>query len=294
VCAQRPTSISGELFSDNQPLSGTYFVELCKPTEHSSDLRTNVSPSGRFEFSNVPSGNYLLKVVNENGDIVSFENVSTAMGAYSVRIHVTEALRSSPGSGTVSLSSLRHKPPKKAIQEMAAAEKRSRAGDSAGAMEHLKAAVRLDPDYGEAHTNLGVAYARAGKFDTAYDEFTLALKIGPQGAIQNCNLAVAALALNRDREAEAAVRRALAVDSRNPQSNFMMGKVLSRQPEHFPEAVKYLGLALPEVPSANLLLAQVYARSGKKREAIAALETYQGNAGPENRKKVQQMIQSLR
>jgi Flp pilus assembly protein TadD len=44
------------------------------------------------------------------------------------------------------------------------------AGDLAGAIERLETAVKLDPDYPEAHHNLGVAYKRAGRRSDAVRE----------------------------------------------------------------------------------------------------------------------------
>ena len=45
------------------------------------------------------------------------------------------------------------------------------AGDVLAAIERLEAAVALDPDFPEAHHNLGVAYRRAGRRGDAVREF---------------------------------------------------------------------------------------------------------------------------
>jgi tetratricopeptide (TPR) repeat protein len=44
------------------------------------------------------------------------------------------------------------------------------AGDVAAAIERYEAAIRLDPDFPEAHHNLGVAYKRAGRRSDAVRE----------------------------------------------------------------------------------------------------------------------------
>jgi len=44
------------------------------------------------------------------------------------------------------------------------------AGDLSGAIERYETAIRLDPDFPEAHHNLGVAYKRAGRRSDAVRE----------------------------------------------------------------------------------------------------------------------------
>jgi tetratricopeptide (TPR) repeat protein len=44
------------------------------------------------------------------------------------------------------------------------------AGDISGAIERFETAIRLDPDYADAHHNLGVAYKRAGRRSEAVRE----------------------------------------------------------------------------------------------------------------------------
>jgi tetratricopeptide (TPR) repeat protein len=44
------------------------------------------------------------------------------------------------------------------------------AGDLSGAIERFETAIRLDPDYADAHHNLGIAYKRAGRRGDAVRE----------------------------------------------------------------------------------------------------------------------------
>ena len=112
--------------------------------------------------------------------------------------------------------------------------------------------------------------------------------------MQYCNIAVIALAMNRKEEAEKEVRQSLQIESRYPQSNFLLAKILAGEPGRYEEAVKHLKLAAPEIANANVLLAQLYAQAGRKKDAIAALETYESLNPSANCEKVRQMISSLR
>ncbi|MBU4343974.1 MAG: tetratricopeptide repeat protein [Desulfobacteraceae bacterium] len=46
------------------------------------------------------------------------------------------------------------------------------------AIEYLKDAIRLDPDYGEAYNNIGMAYDSKGEYDRAIEYYQKALEIG--------------------------------------------------------------------------------------------------------------------
>jgi tetratricopeptide (TPR) repeat protein len=46
-------------------------------------------------------------------------------------------------------------------------------------MGHLEQALRLNPDYAEAHYSLGSALAQSGKFEEAIGHYEQALRIKP-------------------------------------------------------------------------------------------------------------------
>lgn len=294
AAAQQTSTFSGDLFTLNGKPSALYNVELNLLTSNLPQERTVSNSDGKFEFHNVRTANYTLFVKTDNGEIVGILAVSSAMANSPIHVQITEAQKSKPVTGTVSAVSLRHHPPKKAVQEMNASIKAANSGNKELAQEHLRAAIRIDPDFGEAHTNLGAEYTRANKLDLAYTEFAEALRIGPRGAMQYCNIAVVAAALNHREEAEDEVRKALLIDSRSPQSNFLLGRMLAPQPDRYDEAVKHLKLATEDIANANMILAQLYAQSGHKREAIAALQNYEQVNPAANREKVDKMILSLR
>jgi tetratricopeptide (TPR) repeat protein len=254
--AQQSVTVSGSLVTADGGSVGTYTVELTTISSHLPIDRTISSSDGKFEFRNLSSGNYTVFVKTERGDVVGFQDVSTAVLSGQLSIQIIEPRKMKPISGTVDAASLQHHPPRKAAQEMNRAIRAHEAGDSAAAQEHLIAAIRLDPAFSEAHTNLGAEYARGGKLDLAYSEFQTALQLGPKGAMQYCNLAVVALAMNRISEAEVEARQALALDSRSSQSNYILGKILGMQ-GHEEEAVRRLKLAAPDLPIASALLAKM-------------------------------------
>jgi Flp pilus assembly protein TadD len=51
-----------------------------------------------------------------------------------------------------------------------------------------ESALRIDPDFPEAHHNLGIAYARSGRMELAIPEFEKAVLLRPDEAIYRHNL----------------------------------------------------------------------------------------------------------
>jgi Flp pilus assembly protein TadD len=62
-------------------------------------------------------------------------------------------------------------------------------GRGAEAIEAFRAAVRLRPEYGEAHYNLGVALSGAGQYAAALAEFETALRLAPADESARRNVA---------------------------------------------------------------------------------------------------------
>jgi Flp pilus assembly protein TadD len=293
--AQQSFNISGELVSRGSSLLDRYTVEIQTVASHLPAGHAFVNSSGTFEIHNLAPGSYTLSVLNPAGDILTQDSLTPSQLTSHISISLPEQIgKPAPISGTVAFSTLNHQVPKKAMKEIGIAQALTKSGDHTQAIEHLKKALQIDPRSSEAHTNLGAEYARTGDYPAAHSEFTITLQLGPRGAEQYCNLAVSLFAMNHVTEAESSLGKALAVDSRNPQSNYMMGRILALRPDRSDDATRYLKLAAPGMPAANLILAQIYARSGSNQSAIDVLTAYQQTASPANRIKVAQVINSLK
>ncbi len=59
------------------------------------------------------------------------------------------------------------------------------------AIQGYQDALKLNPNFAEAHSNLGLAYIAAGKYDEALKECTTAIKLKPDLVVAHNNLAVA-------------------------------------------------------------------------------------------------------
>jgi tetratricopeptide (TPR) repeat protein len=71
-------------------------------------------------------------------------------------------------------------------------------GRTDDAIKHYLEALRLKPDYVEAHNSLGVAFARKGNVDMALKHFQKALQINPNFSYARDNLKKALLFQERN------------------------------------------------------------------------------------------------
>jgi len=105
-------------------------------------------------------------------------------------------------AGTVSAARLRHRPPKAARKGYEKALKLLQNGRPEESATELEKAIALDPDYAEAHNDLGVAYIRLGRNPEAASEFRRAIALLPGESIPHSNLAWVLSAMRRPAEAE--------------------------------------------------------------------------------------------
>jgi len=113
------------------------------------------------------------------------------------------------------------------------------AGDLLGAIEAYKAALAVQPDRGDAHSNLGAAYAKLGQFDDAVKEYDAALKLDPGNTQIRMNLALAYYKSARPNDAILQLKRVLSSD--------------------------------PDAKPAYLILADCYLQTGQEREIVPLL-----------------------
>lgn len=132
-----------------------------------------------------------------------------------------------PISGVISLRELQHPIPKKAIRAAYDAQKLARAKKIPQAIVKFQEAIRIDPEYRDAHINLGVQYARIGRTADARTQFQKALDIGPPAAPIYLDLALTSLALGKGEEAAIFARKALELDPENSSAKLALQLALT-------------------------------------------------------------------
>ncbi len=232
---------------------------------------TEVRPDGSFRIPVYGSSGkqYLLRVVDGRGQVVHDDIVRPDM--MPLEIHLSGSSKERPVSGVVSLEELRHPVPKKAMREYQRALKASDKGDLARAVQHLSKAIKIHPEFTEAHNSLGVKYMMLGDYARAAAAFEEALRLKPDAPQPLSNLGVAYHGLQRFDEAEEAIRASLKLRPGVTKTRFSLALVLLvKEGADREEAVDILLDVVAEVPQAHLCLATYL--EGKADYASAARE----------------------
>ena len=143
-------------------------------------------------------------------------------------------------------------------------------------------ALRIKPDFPQAHNNLGVALADAGRHGEAIVHYEAAIasyqrnaRLAPEQADAECNLGRALQALGRTGEAAAHYERALRLKPDAAGAATALGRLLV-EAGRTDEAIRRYGQALrfnPGDPELHNNLAVALSAAGRTAEAIAHYET---------------------
>jgi tetratricopeptide (TPR) repeat protein len=145
----------------------------------------------------------------------------------------------------------------------------ARAGDSARAMDLYRDALKLSPDYSEAHTNLGHELLKTGRLDEAFENLTKASTLKPGIADTEADLGLLFAARGVYSEARQHLEQSLQAGSANAETESNLCFVLHHL-GHMDAAVTHCKAALVinrDFASAHFNLGNIYAAQGQKAAA---------------------------
>ncbi len=149
------------------------------------------------------------------------------------------------------------------------------------AVERLKDALKLDPDFVRAYDNLGLSYEGLGKFEDAFKSYEMANRLNRQQAEKSAwpPLDFGILLLNRGdlSEAESYLNEAVGYAPNFPQARFQLGTLLEKQ-KKYPEAIQELKTAAsldPSYPEPHYVLARIYRANKDLKSAEEEVKTFQ-------------------
>jgi protein O-mannosyl-transferase len=123
------------------------------------------------------------------------------------------------------------------------------------AKSEFQKAAELNPDSAHAHADLGSLLAQAGQLPDAVAEFQTAIRLDPGEAELHCNLGNALARLpGRLSEAIAQFQAALRIDPNLAEAHFMLGAALEGLPGRTADAIAEYQAALrirPDFPAAQ-------------------------------------------
>lgn len=154
--------------------------------------------------------------------------------------------------------------------------------DFAGAEESFVKAVALSPNYAEAHHWYAIYLANIGRHEEAFRETEMAVDLDPLSLLMNMT---AALNFYTGRQYDLAIvqlKTVIEMDQHFPAARSVLGNVYV-QKGMFAEALSQYGEVLnlvkgvpPVAASVKVIMAQAFARWGKKDEALTLLAEIAG------------------
>ena len=175
-------------------------------------------------------------------------------------LHLPNPPRQPIITGTVSAAALRHAVPKAAVKAHERARKSFAAGKTGDAARELEKALALDPEYAEAHENLGALYLKLNRPAEAEAHIRRAVELNPSSSFAHSDLSVIQFLSGDPGSAERSARRALELSAGNDWARFILGMTLLRNTATYSEALQQLESASRSVPAAGQLLAALQAK----------------------------------
>jgi tetratricopeptide (TPR) repeat protein len=247
--------------------------------------------SGRFSFPGLSRGNYQLTA---EGDGINFQTTSvyaevSAWGAAPQSFTQDIQLRPiprKPAQQAGVINAFTQDVPSAAKEALAVGLKLAEEGKTEAAVENMRKAIKIFPDYFEAHLQLGNVFLKAEQFQGAIAELDLARQINPndERAYQSFGLL-----LMKQRNFPVAVpifAEAARLNPENPTNAVMRATALIHQAASSTEDRNYLlrraeiaiteasNLSQNKLKPDNMTMALFYELKGEPDRAASELETY--------------------
>lgn len=198
---------------------------------------------GTFAFENLLPGRYLLTLEREDEATIGrpveiksypapkviFLELTLNQESASVREIVTDA-------SNREFSALKDTPSqvsRKALRAFEQAGKESASGFPGKAILSLQKAIREQPDYFEAHNNLGVQYQKLKQWDQAIQSYRRAIELRPNSAQARVNLAAVFLEQGQIRSAVDSLEAARKAEPGSVQVHLVLGELYFRKQDYF-------------------------------------------------------------
>lgn len=265
--------------------SGSIADNGVRVTLRNSTLPLTTIPTdrnGEFKFTNLTEGIYFVEAV---GDGKLYEPVTQQVElvrgrSANLTIYLkakSEVRDAKAGDRSVSLAELNQKVPAGARKEYEKSLKFVGEGKTEQAVEHLKQAVALYPDYLTARNQLGAQYLKLKMPAEAIEQFEAALKVDPKAFMSRLNLGIIAVEQKDYPAAINHLRQALTADGAAPAPHLYLGIALLGTDDlqsSFDELSKAIILSNSEYTVAHYYIAFIHTKRGERDDAIRELKTY--------------------
>lgn len=269
------------------------------------EISTTSNGNGSFIFNRLTGGRYTVSVDAGNAyapgtATVDIPQSATGSGqmsrmgsTYSVQVYLRPRSGDAAAKGVVSAAD----PPKPALDLYNKALESVKAGEREKAIEQLKAAIAIHPQFVAALNGLGVQYMKLGNFKAAFEAFNTGLTITPDNFMLHLNCGITLLQLNKPEAAAAEFAAALLKNEASGTAHIYRGRALIAL-NRLDEAVKHLKRSVEiggeDVKIAHRYLAGIYIEKGENAEAVKELELYlKTGAAAKESEQIKNLIKDL-
>jgi tetratricopeptide (TPR) repeat protein len=283
-------SITGRLiFPSGQRADTRLKIKL--ESNGQGELSVLADSNGNFRFSSLRAGSYT--VVVEGGDYfetaretlyieptITDRRTNMSIGPlsrpYTVQVYLRpkqEGAQMKPGVLNAALARV----PKPAVELYEKGLASAQRGETDKAIDDLRRAVSLYPNFGLALNELGVQYLRKGELDKAAEALVKVLQISPEAAEPSLNYGIVLLQQKKFVDAEKQLREAVKKNDHAYTAHLYFGITLiyvKNYAEAETELRKAITIGGQKAGQAHYYLGGLYWQTGKHQQAADELETF--------------------
>jgi Flp pilus assembly protein TadD len=278
VCAQAQIGARGTRGQIFLPNGSPLQKEIRFTVTYDNGMRTEIfftDSNGRIQMTDV-SGRFTIAVESdgETYDTTSVSFDTRYQGTY-LTLHLKPLKpKATPPAGTVSAGAAESKINPQASAAYETANKLVQAKEYEKAIEPLKRAISLEPNYFNAHNDLGVIYMKLNRLDEAAAAFRHAIRINDKEYLPRLNLGIV---LNKQKKYKEAAEVLSGIKRNDPTMSaartLLIEALIGSQ--NWAEAEKELKNALnmkdADEVDMKVRLGSVLIRQNKFEEAVAPL-----------------------
>jgi|KBSSwiStaDraftv2_1062776.scaffolds.fasta_scaffold445997_2 tetratricopeptide (TPR) repeat protein len=285
--------IQGRIYFPSGRRSDTTNIKVTLESTSSERIFVIADMNGSFTFNNLAEGNYTITVdagaeYEQAKESVLIEGASAAPATngvdvsranvprtFSVMINLQPkpVARNKAAVVNAALSSV----PKEAADAYRAAIESAKAGDTRKAIDELKSALSLYPNFVLALNELGVQYLKVGETNKAVDALRNAVALQPDDFTPRLNYGIALLEAKNSAAAEEQLRLAVAKNGSSWSAHMYLGVALiglRRMAEAEQELLRAIDIGGRKVGLPHYWLGGIYWQRNEYARAASELEQY--------------------
>ena len=306
--------IQGRIYFPSGRRSDLANIKVMLESSSSERILVIADINGSFTFNNLAPGNYSVTIdAGADYEIAKEQVLIEGMNALrstpgidlsrtnvprTFSVMVSLQLKPTPGAKRGVVNAALASVPKPALTAYQSALQLAKAGDSRKAVDQLKLALSVYPDFGQAWNELGVQYLKLNERHKAVDALRAAVRLMPDDFTSRLNFGISLVESKNHTEAEAHLRTALTKNSGSPLGHMYLGVALiglNKLAEAESELLLAVKLGGTRLGLPHYYLGGIYWRQGKYTPAIAELEKYlQAAPNAPNAERVRATINELR